>query len=161
VVGAGDTLVGGGSTPLALRYPRTYVSSIWNRAQGFAIPASGRAVADQGERMTEEGTLSIVRRGTVYQVRYASNNPYAPDRAPRACHDADTLRAFLHHLGTELENIEQASVAVQRGGLAVLRILLSFEQIQACFRPSSSRDMCTPTRYRHRLIPLPTLSKSG
>jgi hypothetical protein len=90
--------------------------------------------------MTEEGTLSIVRRGTVYQVRYASNNPYATDRQPRACHDADTLGALLHHLGTELETIEQAYAAVQRGGVAVLRILLSSGQIQACFRPSPSRD---------------------
>jgi hypothetical protein len=83
--------------------------------------------------MTEEGTLSIVRRGRVYQVRYASNNPYAPDRAPRACHDADTLRAFLHHLGTELENIEQVYAAVQRGGVAVLRILLSLSRFRHAF----------------------------
>jgi hypothetical protein len=90
--------------------------------------------------MTEEGTLSIVRRGTVYQVRYASNNPYAPDRQPRACHDADTLGALLHQLGTELETIEQAYAAVQRGGVGVLRMLLSSEQIQAFFRPSLSLD---------------------
>ena len=91
--------------------------------------------------MTEEGTLSIVRRGTGYQIRYASNNPYAPDRAPRACYDADTLEAFLHQLGTESETIEQAYAAVQRGGVAVLRILLSSGQIQAFFHPSPSRDM--------------------
>ena len=28
--------------------------------------------------MAEEGTLSIVRRGSGYQVRYASNNLYDP-----------------------------------------------------------------------------------
>jgi hypothetical protein len=27
-----------------------------------------------------EGTLSIVRRGSGYQLRYASNNPYDPNR---------------------------------------------------------------------------------
>jgi hypothetical protein len=90
--------------------------------------------------MTEEGTLSIMRRGTVYQVRYASNNPYATDRQPRACHDADTLGALLHQLGTELETIEQAHAAVRRGGVAVLRILLSSGQIQAFFRPGPSRE---------------------
>jgi hypothetical protein len=41
---------------------------------------------------------------------------------------------------TELETIEQVYVAVQRGGIAVLRILLSSGQIQAFFRPSPSRD---------------------
>jgi hypothetical protein len=64
--------------------------------RSLPYPPLGELWLAKGERMTEEGTLSIVRRGTVYQVRYASNNPYAPDRAPRACHDADTLGAFLH-----------------------------------------------------------------
>jgi hypothetical protein len=34
--------------------------------------------------MVEEGTLSSVRRGSGYQIRYASNNPYDPDRPPHA-----------------------------------------------------------------------------
>ena len=37
--------------------------------------------------MTEDGTLSIVRRGTRYQVRYASNNPDHRDHHPRVCPD--------------------------------------------------------------------------
>ena len=45
--------------------------------------------------MSEEGTLSIVRRGRGYQVRYASNNPYDPERPPHACPDEETLSAFL------------------------------------------------------------------
>jgi hypothetical protein len=32
--------------------------------------------------MTEEGTLSIVRHGSPYQVRYASNNPQGRERQP-------------------------------------------------------------------------------
>jgi hypothetical protein len=87
--------------------------------------------------MTEEGTLSIVRRGSVYQIRYASNNPYDPDRQPHACHDEDALTAFLHHLGTEAAAIRQACAAVQTSGVAVLRILLSRKQKQAFFRPLS------------------------
>jgi len=53
------------------------------------------AVIRKGERMAEEGTLRIVRRGTSSQVRYASNNPYAQDRPPHACYDVETLRALL------------------------------------------------------------------
>lgn len=51
---------------------------------------------DTGEAIPEDGTLSIVRRGAGYQVRYASNNLYAQDRLPRACPDEATLRALLH-----------------------------------------------------------------
>src|SRR4029453_8806009 len=51
--------------------------------------------------MSEEGTLSIVRRGRGYQVRYASNNPYDPERPPHACPDEETLSAFLHHARRE------------------------------------------------------------
>jgi len=83
--------------------------------------------------MPEEGTLSIVRRGSVYHVRYASNNPYDPDRQPHECHDEAALTAFLHHLGMEAAAIRQACVTVQTGGVAVLRILLSLGQMQAFF----------------------------
>lgn len=49
----------------------------------------------KGEQMTEEGMLSIVRRGTTYQVRYASPNPQAMDWQPYQCTDAGTLVALL------------------------------------------------------------------
>jgi hypothetical protein len=88
--------------------------------------------------MAEEGTLSIVRRGSGYQIRYASNNPYDPDRHPHACHDEDTLAAFLHHVGTEEEAIRQVCAAVQTRGVVVLRMLLSAGQMQAFFPPASS-----------------------
>jgi hypothetical protein len=87
--------------------------------------------------MPEEGTLSIVRRGTGYHIRYASNNPYDPDRQPHACDDEDALTAFLHRLGLEAAAIRQACAAMQTSGVAVLRILLSPRQRQAFFRPTS------------------------
>ena len=83
----------------------------------------------------EEGTLSILRRGTTYQVRYASNNPYAPDRQPQFCADAATLSALLHHLGTEAGTITQAWTTLQHGEIAVFRILVSPAQLQTCFPP--------------------------
>jgi hypothetical protein len=66
--------------------------------------------------MLEEGTLRIVRRATVYQIRYASNNPYDPERPPYACQDEETLTTVLHHCGLEAAAIHQACMAAQTGG---------------------------------------------
>jgi hypothetical protein len=90
--------------------------------------------------MTEEGTLSIVRRDTSYQVRYASNHPYATDREPRVCPDAATLEALLGHVGTEAATITQAWATLQHRGIAVCRILLSPAQMQACFPPLTAPE---------------------
>jgi hypothetical protein len=92
----------------------------------------------KGESMAEEGTLSIVKRGNVYHVRYASNNPHAQDRAPHACHDEAALQAFLHHLGTDVVSMHQTCAALRKGGVAILPIVLSLGQIQAFFRPTTS-----------------------
>jgi hypothetical protein len=35
--------------------------------------------------------LSIMRRGTVYQVRYAASNPHGVDREPYLCPTEDAL----------------------------------------------------------------------
>ena len=86
--------------------------------------------------MTEDGTLSIVRRGTRYQVRYASNNPAHRDHRPRVCPDEAHLQALLHQLGVEQASITQACTDVQKGGMAVLLIAVSAEQLQTCFRPA-------------------------
>ena len=83
----------------------------------------------------EDGTLSIVQRDNGYQVRYASNNPRAPDHQPYACPDEATLVALLHQLGTEPEAITQACATVQQGGVAVLHMRVSPRQMQAFFRP--------------------------
>ena len=91
--------------------------------------------------MTEEGTLSIVKRGSAYQVRYAANNPRETDRRPRVCPDEGTLGALIHQLGTEPEAITQACAAARKGEVVVLRILLSPQQIQTFFRPTTERGM--------------------
>ena len=83
--------------------------------------------------MTEEGTLSIVRRGTCYQVRYASNNPHDPERRPHACPDEAHLVALLHHCGTEVAVIAQVCAAVRQGKMAVLLVVVAAEQLQAFF----------------------------
>ena len=83
--------------------------------------------------MTEEGTLSIVRRGTRYQVRYASNNPHDQERLPRACPDEAHLAALLHHFGTELAVMPQVCADVRQGKMVVLLVVVSAEQLQAFF----------------------------
>jgi hypothetical protein len=83
--------------------------------------------------MTEEGTLSIVRRGTCYQVRYASNRPHDPERRPHACPDEAHLAALLHHCGTEVAVIAQVCTAVRQGKMAVLLVVVAAEPLQAFF----------------------------
>jgi len=91
----------------------------------------------KGESMTEEGTLSIVRREKAYKVRYASNNPHTMDqRQPYTCIDAAHLEAFLHHCGSDPWSIHQACAELRNGrqrGVTVLCIVLSVEQVQASF----------------------------
>jgi hypothetical protein len=100
-----------------------------------AIPLDVR-MRRKGERMTEEGTLSIVRRGTRYQIRYASTNPHDRERLPRACPDEAHLAAVLHQLGTESAAITQVYADVQQGKMAVLLVVISAEQLQAFFHPT-------------------------
>jgi len=83
--------------------------------------------------MTEEGTLSIVRHGSAYQVRYASNNPHSSDRPPYTCPDGDTLRGLLHYCGAEAGAITAAYVELGKGRVAVLLVALSPEQQQSFF----------------------------
>jgi CheY-like chemotaxis protein len=97
---------------------------------------TGEEAADTGEPLPEEGTLSIIQRGQRYQVRYASNNPYAPDHPMRDCGDEATLDAFLHALGMEAEAMHDACAIAQQGSVAVLCILIAPEQIQTCFHPT-------------------------
>ena len=83
----------------------------------------------------KEGTLSIVRHGNAYQVRYASNNPHGRDRQPYECADEATMLAFLQQLRTESVVIDQACVELRKGGVAVLLTALSAEQILSFFHP--------------------------
>jgi hypothetical protein len=86
--------------------------------------------------MTEEGMLSIVRRGTTYQVRYASSNPHGLDRPLYPCPDEGTLIALLHHCGMDLWSIQQAGTELRRGRMAVLPLSCAQAQMQAYFPPT-------------------------
>ena len=82
----------------------------------------------EGEQMTEGGMLSIVRRGTAYQVRYASSNPHDMDRQPYPCSEEGALVALLHQCGLEAWSIHQAIAELRHGRVAVLPIVLSETQ---------------------------------
>ena len=80
-----------------------------------------------------EGTLSIVRRETGYQVRYASNNVHDRERLPCVCPDEARLAALLGHCGTESAVIAQVCADVRHGKMAVLLVVVAAEPLQACF----------------------------
>jgi len=101
--------------------------------------------------MPEEGTLSIVRRGTCYQVRYASNNVHARERLPRVCPDEARLAALLHDSGTESAVIAQVCADVRHGKMAVLLVVGSAEQLHACFPPApQARVVSLPNADKYR-----------
>src|SRR4029450_11579849 len=62
-------------------------------ATSTGTEAPGEGGPDHGEAIPEEGTLSILRRGEAYHVRYASTNPYAPEYRGRVCPAEATRRA--------------------------------------------------------------------
>jgi CheY-like chemotaxis protein len=109
-----------------------------------AAASTSEEAAATGEPLPEEGTLSIVLRDQHYHVRYASNNPYAPEHPMRDCGDRDTLDALLHALGLEAAAMHDACAIVPHGGVAVLRILLAPRQIQTCFHPAAYQERCSP-----------------
>ncbi len=88
--------------------------------------------------MTEEGILSIVRRETTYQVRYASSNPHGLEWPPYPCPDEGTLVALLHQCGTDPWSIQQAGTELRKGRMAVLPLRCTQAQLQASF--SSNRS---------------------
>ena len=87
--------------------------------------------------MTEEGTLSIVRRGNTCQVRYASNNPYGIERQPYVCPDEAHLGALLHQLGIASRSIHEVFAALRKSGFTILLVVLSAKQRQAFFRATT------------------------
>src|SRR4030095_1568823 len=103
---------------------------------GTEAPGAGEG-GDPGGPLPEEGTLSIVWRGDAYHVRYASTNPYAPEYPARVCPDEATLRAVLHALGTDAEALQYACAVARTGSMAVLRLLVTPGQRQACFGPTA------------------------
>ena len=115
------------------------------RAVGMAIrirvehDGGAKHAHREGERMTEDGILGIVRRGTTYRVRYASYNPHGVDRPPYPCPDEGTLVALLRHCGMEPWYIQQAGAELRKGGFAALPIVLSEAQMQTYFPPNAHR----------------------
>ena len=83
--------------------------------------------------MAEEGTLSIVRRGSTYQVRYASDNPYERDRQSYSCPDEAHLATLLHHCGVEPWALQRAFAELQQGRVPVLRVVLAERDVAQFF----------------------------
>ena len=88
--------------------------------------------------MRETGILSIVRRGSTSQVRYASFNPYDVDRRPYACSDEGALNTLLHHFGINGWSLQQTVAALRKGEVAVLPVVLSEAHLQTYFPPQRS-----------------------
>src|SRR5262249_4241989 len=107
----------------------------------------------KGELMTEEGTLSIVRRGQRYQVRYASNNPHGRERLPRVCPDEVHLEALLHHFGAAAAAMTQVCAAVRQGKMAVLLVVVSAEQLQTFFPLTPQAHAWTGSAYPASVSP--------
>jgi CheY-like chemotaxis protein len=125
------------------------------RATSTGTEAPGEGGTDHGEAMPEEGTLSILRRGEAYHVRYASTNPYAQESPVRVCPDEATLRAVLHALGTDPAALQYACAVARTGSLAVLRLLVTPGQRQASFGPTAfqARRVLAPTGNRRDAAP--------
>jgi hypothetical protein len=83
--------------------------------------------------MTEDGMLSILRRGTTYQVRFASSHPYGVDRQPYLCANAEALRALLQHCGMDAWSMQQTQTELRHGRLAVLPLACTPGPMQAYF----------------------------
>jgi len=75
--------------------------------------------------MTEDGTLSIVRHGNTYQVRYASNNPHGMDEQLYTDLSQETLQEMLQQCGMDPWYITQAMVELRKGRCAVLPMIFA------------------------------------
>src|SRR5215831_13913210 len=106
--------------------------SAGQRPAGDAGPEA-HSPCGEGEQMTEGGVLSSVRRGTTYQVRYASPHPHDMERQPYPCPDEGTLVALLHHCGLEAWSLHRALAELQYAHMAVLLIGLAEAQRQRYF----------------------------
>ena len=85
--------------------------------------------------MIEAGMLSIVRRGTTYQVRYASANPQGVDRQPYLCSNEDTLLTLFQHCGLDAWSMQQTRTELRQGRLAVLPLVCAPGPMQVYFPP--------------------------
>ncbi len=85
--------------------------------------------------MSEEGTLSILKCGDTYRVRYASNNPSAIERQPYHCESEGQTVALLRDLQVDPWYVTQVSADLRQRGFANLPIALEEAQIRATFHP--------------------------
>jgi hypothetical protein len=85
--------------------------------------------------MNEEGMLSIMRRGTVYQVRYAASNPHGVDREPYLCPTEDALLDLLQHCDMDAWSMQQTKTELRKGRLAVLPFACAPGLMHAYFPP--------------------------
>jgi hypothetical protein len=69
----------------------------------------------------------------MYQVRYASDDPYELDRQSYTCRDEVHLATGLHHSGLEPWVIQQVFVDLQRGGMTVCRVICSEREVARLF----------------------------
>ena len=77
--------------------------------------------------------LSIVRRGHIYHVRYASYDPCERDRQPYLCLDERHLDTFLHQCRLEPWALQRAGAELQRGGVTVLCVVFSERDVSRLF----------------------------
>jgi hypothetical protein len=90
--------------------------------------------------MTEEGTLSIVRLRNNFYVRFALNNPHTMDRQLSTCTDAGHLRELLDQCGVDQWLFQRVCAELRQGRCAVLFIVVSAAQLEACFLHAIFRE---------------------
>lgn len=119
-----------------LWYHRTCLEEGQRALQRAQELATRFRLESAGEALPEDGTLSIMRRGAGYQVRYAANNPYAAEHAPWTCPDEDTLCAWLDQVGIEAEALQHACAVARQGCVAVLCLRVAPAQLHPCLCPT-------------------------
>ena len=83
--------------------------------------------------MLVEGTLSIIHIGTHCGVRFVSTNPHTLDRQWVTRTDTDHLDALLRRCGVDAWSIARAQTELQHRRCAVLFLVVSAAQVDACF----------------------------
>jgi len=83
--------------------------------------------------MITEGTLSIVSVGNRFAVQFASTNPHTRDHQVFTWTDTDHLDNLLHHCGVDAWSISRARAELRHGRCAVLFLVVSAAQLEACF----------------------------
>ena len=94
--------------------------------------------------MLEEGTLSIMQIGNHCGVRFASTNPHTLDRQLATWTDTDHLDALLRRCGVDAWSIARARTELRHRRCAVLFIVISAAQVDACFGAVEAQGSPSP-----------------